>query len=121
MTLRPDFGPCSAQDLPGPAGGRGGAGGEGGWAEAACSMTFCCLRKGGAGKAHACVAYLMQQRASSHACAQAQVGIGGRLDATNIIPAPAACGITSLGFDHMEMLGDTLPVGVGPACMCLHA
>lgn len=39
-----------------------------------------------------------------------EVGLGGRLDATNIIREPVACGITSLGMDHMEMLGDTLPV-----------
>ena len=43
-------------------------------------------------------------------CAVVEVGIGGRLDATNVVPPPVACGITSLGFDHMEMLGDTLPV-----------
>lgn len=43
-----------------------------------------------------------------------EVGVGGRLDATNIVPQPVVCGITSLGFDHMEMLGDTLPVrGLG--------
>ncbi len=39
-----------------------------------------------------------------------EVGVGGRLDATNIVPEPVVCGITSLGFDHMDMLGDTLPV-----------
>jgi folylpolyglutamate synthase/dihydropteroate synthase len=39
-----------------------------------------------------------------------EVGVGGRLDATNVIPAPVVCGITSLGYDHMDMLGDTLPV-----------
>eukprot|EP00877_Chromochloris_zofingiensis_P004091 jgi/Chrzof1/13683/Cz08g08020.t1 len=38
-----------------------------------------------------------------------EVGIGGRLDATNIFPRPVVCGVTSLGFDHMELLGDTLP------------
>ncbi len=38
-----------------------------------------------------------------------ETGLGGRLDCTNIIPAPAACAITSIGFDHMEFLGDTLP------------
>jgi folylpolyglutamate synthase len=43
-----------------------------------------------------------------------EVGIGGRLDATNIIPQPACTGITNLGFDHMEMLGDTLPVSNVP-------
>jgi folylpolyglutamate synthase len=39
-----------------------------------------------------------------------EVGIGGRLDATNVIDRPAAVGIASLGFDHMELLGDTLPL-----------
>ncbi|GAX76208.1 hypothetical protein CEUSTIGMA_g3652.t1 [Chlamydomonas eustigma] len=37
-----------------------------------------------------------------------EVGIGGRLDATNVV-TPVVCGITSLGMDHMETLGDTLP------------
>ena len=37
-----------------------------------------------------------------------EVGIGGRLDSTNIFPRPAACGITTLGMDHMELLGDTV-------------
>lgn len=39
-----------------------------------------------------------------------EVGVGGRLDATNVIRHPVVCGITSLGMDHVEMLGDTLPV-----------
>jgi folylpolyglutamate synthase/dihydropteroate synthase len=38
-----------------------------------------------------------------------EVGIGGRLDATNIIRQPVVTAVTSLGFDHMELLGDTLP------------
>jgi folylpolyglutamate synthase len=38
-----------------------------------------------------------------------EVGIGGRLDPTNIIPSPVVTGVTALGFDHMEVLGDTLP------------
>lgn len=37
-----------------------------------------------------------------------EVGLGGRLDATNIMSAPAACCITSLGMDHMAVLGKTL-------------
>jgi len=37
-----------------------------------------------------------------------EVGLGGRGDATNVIPAPAACGITSISLDHRELLGDTL-------------
>ena len=34
-----------------------------------------------------------------------EVGIGGRLDATNILPCPTACVITALGYDHMDILG----------------
>ena len=37
-----------------------------------------------------------------------EVGLGGRLDATNVIPAPAAAVITSIGLDHTEVLGDTI-------------
>jgi len=36
-----------------------------------------------------------------------EVGLGGRLDATNIVD-PAVAVITSIGLDHTEMLGDTL-------------
>lgn len=37
-----------------------------------------------------------------------EVGLGGKLDSTNVIKEPIVCGITSLGMDHMETLGDTL-------------
>ena len=36
-----------------------------------------------------------------------EVGLGGRLDSTNII-TPELSVITNIGFDHMQMLGDTL-------------
>ncbi len=36
-----------------------------------------------------------------------EVGLGGRLDATNVI-IPLASIITNIGYDHMEQLGDTL-------------
>ena len=36
-----------------------------------------------------------------------EVGLGGRLDATNII-SPIIAVITNIGFDHMQFLGDTL-------------
>src|SRR5918996_4243463 len=36
-----------------------------------------------------------------------EVGLGGRLDATNIV-APNVSVITSLSYDHMAVLGDTL-------------
>ena len=41
-------------------------------------------------------------------CAILEVGLGGRLDATNLVRAPAACGVTALGLDHVEVLGHTL-------------
>ena len=37
-----------------------------------------------------------------------ETGLGGRLDSTNVIH-PEACLITNIGYDHMDMLGDTLP------------
>jgi len=37
-----------------------------------------------------------------------EVGLGGRWDATNVVPAPKVCGVSSLGYDHMELLGHTL-------------
>jgi dihydrofolate synthase/folylpolyglutamate synthase len=37
-----------------------------------------------------------------------EVGLGGRLDSTNIIDSPEAAVITTISYDHMEVLGDTL-------------
>lgn len=37
-----------------------------------------------------------------------EVGIGGRLDATNVLPAPAAAAITRIALDHADRLGSTL-------------
>jgi len=37
-----------------------------------------------------------------------EVGIGGRLDATNVISKPLLAVIMSIGMDHMEILGDTV-------------
>ncbi|KAG6535221.1 hypothetical protein ZIOFF_000186 [Zingiber officinale] len=37
-----------------------------------------------------------------------EVGLGGKYDATNVVREPIVCGITSLGYDHMEILGNTL-------------
>ncbi len=42
-----------------------------------------------------------------------EVGLGGRGDATNIIPPPAATAIASISLDHKELLGDTLAVIAG--------
>lgn len=38
-----------------------------------------------------------------------ETGLGGRLDATNAIDRKDVCVITSIGYDHMEYLGETLP------------
>nr|XP_009416176.1 PREDICTED: folylpolyglutamate synthase [Musa acuminata subsp. malaccensis] len=37
-----------------------------------------------------------------------EVGLGGKFDATNVVQKPIVCGISSLGYDHMEILGNTL-------------
>ena len=37
-----------------------------------------------------------------------EVGLGGRLDATNVIPVPEAAVITRIGLEHTEILGDTI-------------
>ena len=37
-----------------------------------------------------------------------ETGLGGRLDATNAIEQKEVCVITSIGYDHMEYLGETL-------------
>lgn len=38
-----------------------------------------------------------------------EVGLGGRLDATNVIERPAICAITPVDMDHQQFLGETLP------------
>lgn len=38
-----------------------------------------------------------------------EVGLGGRLDSTNVIDAPEVCVISRIGYDHTAILGDTLP------------
>ena len=60
-----------------------------------------------------------------------QSGIGGKLDATNIIDEPECSVITSIGLDHMDVIGNDedaiaseksgvikegLPCIVGPTC-----
>ncbi|KAG7630842.1 Mur-like catalytic domain superfamily [Arabidopsis suecica] len=37
-----------------------------------------------------------------------EVGLGGRIDFTNVVKKPVVCGFSSIGYDHMEILGDTL-------------
>ena len=42
-----------------------------------------------------------------------EVGLGGRLDATNVVKRPALTVITPVSMDHEGFLGDTLPAIVG--------
>lgn len=37
-----------------------------------------------------------------------EVGLGGRLDATNVVARPEATAITAIAMDHMDFLGNTL-------------
>jgi dihydrofolate synthase/folylpolyglutamate synthase len=52
-------------------------------------------------------AFLAFARHPAEACI-IEVGLGGRLDATNVIEAPAVCGIAQLGIDHQQFLGDRI-------------
>lgn len=53
------------------------------------------------------VAFLAFARANADA-AVIEVGLGGRLDATNVIERPVATGIAALGIDHQQFLGQSL-------------
>lgn len=50
-------------------------------------------------------AYFTEQKVD---IAVIEVGLGGRLDSTNII-TPEICLITNIGYDHQQILGNTLP------------
>ncbi|WP_448502347.1 bifunctional folylpolyglutamate synthase/dihydrofolate synthase [Sphingomonas sp.] len=52
-------------------------------------------------------AFLTFARTPADACV-IEVGLGGRLDATNVVPTPAVCGIAQLGLDHQAFLGDSI-------------
>ncbi|CAN5385046.1 folylpolyglutamate synthase/dihydrofolate synthase family protein [soil metagenome] len=52
-------------------------------------------------------AFLAFAEAPADACI-IEVGLGGRLDATNIIPRPLVTGIAQLGVDHQSFLGETI-------------
>jgi len=52
-------------------------------------------------------AFLAFSRTPADACI-VEVGLGGRLDATNVLTAPAVCGIAQLGLDHQQFLGSRI-------------
>ena len=51
-------------------------------------------------------AFFAFSRTPADACV-IEVGLGGRLDATNVV-TPVVCGIAQIGIDHQAFLGDTL-------------
>lgn len=51
-------------------------------------------------------AFLAFSRTPADYCV-VEVGLGGRLDATNVV-APLVCGIAQIGIDHQAFLGETL-------------
>ena len=53
------------------------------------------------------VAFLAFARTPADACIL-EVGLGGRLDATNVVAHPIVTGIAQLGIDHERFLGDTI-------------
>ncbi len=50
-----------------------------------------------------CTAFLAFSRVPADALVL-EVGVGGRLDATNVVPSAAVCGIATLGIDHADFL-----------------
>lgn len=54
------------------------------------------------------VAFLAFERTKADACIL-EVGLGGRLDATNVIERPLVTGIANLALDHQQFLGNGLP------------
>src|SRR5687767_10427649 len=56
----------------------------------------------------ATMAAFMAFREAEVQLAVLEVGLGGRLDATNVVPPPKIAAITRVAFDHMAELGDSL-------------
>ena len=54
------------------------------------------------------VACIVAWREASIDCAVVEVGLGGRLDATNVIDRPACTCVTNVGLDHCDVLGHSL-------------
>lgn len=54
-----------------------------------------------------CAAFLAFARTPADALLL-EVGLGGRLDATNVVNKPAVCVITPVSLDHQQYLGDTV-------------
>ena len=59
-----------------------------------------------------CAAFLAFARTPADYCLL-EVGLGGRLDATNVVDNPALCVITPVSLDHQQFLGDTVALIAG--------
>lgn len=55
-----------------------------------------------------CAAFLAFARTPAD-CTLLEVGLGGRLDATNVVDEPRLTIITPVSIDHQQFLGETLP------------
>ena len=63
-----------------------------------------------------CAVALVHFRAVGCDIVVMEVGLGGRLDSTNVIDAPEVCVIARIGLDHTALLGDTLAAVAGEKC-----
>jgi len=63
------------------------------------------------------IAFLYFEEKKTDFCV-VETGLGGRLDATNIIEKPLCCGITQISLEHTQALGDTLEaIAAEKACI----
>lgn len=61
------------------------------------------------------VALLCFEKSGCDVCVL-EAGIGGRDDSTNVIPSPELAVLTSISFDHTDVLGNTLESITGHKC-----
>jgi folylpolyglutamate synthase len=52
--------------------------------------------------------HFFMDKAEKYNVAVIKTKIGGEMDSTNVFPHPVATGITSIGLDHVHILGDTV-------------
>ena len=60
-------------------------------------------------------AFLIFERSCCEICVL-EVGLGGRLDSTNVIPTPLVSAICSISLDHTAILGDTVEAVAAEKC-----
>ncbi len=60
-------------------------------------------------------AFLIFERSGCEICVL-EVGLGGRLDSTNVIPTPKVSAIVSISLDHTAILGDTVEAIAAEKC-----